>query len=154
MKLVRESLLEQESNKENIEISAGLAIIQDNTILLAHPKGSKWWGTYSIPKGHVEPGEDILNAAIRETREEVGVTVTPQDIKDKKPKYVDYKDKRGRVYKRVYFFIVQPQEDMNFNIAVDKKEMDWAGFLTKAKAAQRINPRLKPILNVLKSEEE
>ena len=31
---------------------------------------------YNQPAGHVEPGEDILNAAIRETLEETGWQVT------------------------------------------------------------------------------
>ena len=31
--------------------------------------GSRW----SFPKGHVEPGETLLQAALRETREETGI---------------------------------------------------------------------------------
>ena len=32
-------------------------------------------GTYTLPSGHVEDGENFLTAAIRETKEEVGITV-------------------------------------------------------------------------------
>lgn len=53
--------------------SAGLVILYDNKILLAHPTGQRWYGTYSIPKGHIEEGEDRLDAAIRETQEEIGL---------------------------------------------------------------------------------
>ena len=35
---------------------------------------------YSLPAGRVQPGEDILTAAIREAREESGVTILPQDM--------------------------------------------------------------------------
>ena len=28
---------------------------------------------YDIPKGHIEPGEDILSTALRETKEEAGI---------------------------------------------------------------------------------
>ena len=45
----------------SIKISSGLVVIQDNQILLVHPTNSPWWKTYSIPKGHVDKGEDILN---------------------------------------------------------------------------------------------
>ncbi len=37
-------------------------------------------GQISFPGGHVEPGETLLDAAIRETHEEVGVTVHPEDV--------------------------------------------------------------------------
>ncbi len=49
-------------------------------VLLAHPGGplfrNKDEGNWSIPKGEVEPGEDLLAAATREFREETGVTPT------------------------------------------------------------------------------
>lgn len=45
-------------------------------VLLAHPGGPFWrrrdLGAWSIPKGEVEPGEEILAAAQREFTEETG----------------------------------------------------------------------------------
>jgi len=51
-------------------ISAGLVIVDKDKrlILLVHPTNASWVGTYSIPKGEVNPGEDLLAAAIRETK--------------------------------------------------------------------------------------
>jgi ADP-ribose pyrophosphatase YjhB (NUDIX family) len=147
MKLVKESIFEQEIN-DPIKLTAGLAIIQNGTILLGHPTGSKWYGTYSIPKGEVKEGEDLLTAAIRETHEEVGLDIDPKDVPDTEPKYVDYKDKSGKVYKRVYYFIVKPSTPISSDALVpDKKEIDWAGFILKNKAEERIFWRLKPILD-------
>lgn len=62
-------------------ISAGLLMyrIQDGKLqmLLAHPGGpyfqNKEDGAWSIPKGEIEPGEDLLEAAKREFEEETGV---------------------------------------------------------------------------------
>ena len=146
MGLVRESLI---TEKKQIELSAGLAIIQKGAILLAHPKGNEWYGTYSIPKGHVEPGEDLLQAAVRETREEVGITVNAEDILDPEtPLFIDYKDPKGLLYKKVYYFIVNPAEPIRQDaITPDKKEIDWAGFILKDAAEARIFWRLKPILS-------
>jgi predicted NUDIX family NTP pyrophosphohydrolase len=49
-------------------------------VLLAHPGGplfqNKDDGAWTIPKGEVEPGEDLLEAAKREFEEETGVTPT------------------------------------------------------------------------------
>ena len=63
--------------------SAGLLIYrwsaEELEVLLAHPGGPFWArkddGAWSIPKGLIEPGEDELAAAIRETREELGVEI-------------------------------------------------------------------------------
>ena len=154
MKLIKEDLFEKEIN-DPIKLSAGLAIIQKGTILLGHPSGSKWYGTYSIPKGEVEEGEDLLTAAIRETREEVGLSIDPNDIKDTEPRHIDYKDKSGKVYKRVYYFIVRPETTISSDsLEPDKKEIDWTGFIIKDKASERIYWRLKPILDEIEEEEE
>ena len=49
-------------------------------MLLAHPGGpffkNKDDGARSIPKGEIEPGEDLLEAAEREFEEETGITPT------------------------------------------------------------------------------
>ena len=37
-------------------------------------------GWLALPGGHIEEGENPLSAAIREVREEVGVTLTPEEI--------------------------------------------------------------------------
>jgi ADP-ribose pyrophosphatase YjhB (NUDIX family) len=156
MKLVRESLVLEQKNK--IQLSSGLAIIQQGSILLGHPKGQKWYGTYSIPKGQVEEGEDLLEAAIRETREEVGLTIDPEDVLFGDPNFIDYKDEKGNVYKKVYYFIVNPKDPIKQSaINPDKSEIDWAGFILKDAADARIFWRLKPILDhieEIKDEEE
>ena len=48
--------------------SAGAIVFRGDTVLMIRA-GSRW----SFPKGHVEPGETLLQAALRETREETGI---------------------------------------------------------------------------------
>ena len=48
--------------------SAGAIVFRNDTVLMIRV-GSRW----SFPKGHLEPGETLLQAASRETREETGI---------------------------------------------------------------------------------
>ena len=130
--------------------SAGLVIIHNNKILAVHPSGQKWYGTYSIPKGHIEEGEDELEAAIRETREETGIEFNVDQIQVNHKGYIDYKDGLGKIYKKVYYFVIELEEAPIINKKkIQREEVDWVGFLTKEEAEKRIFWRFKPILKYL-----
>jgi predicted NUDIX family NTP pyrophosphohydrolase len=63
------------------EVSAGLLVFRRMTasieVLLGHPGGPFWAkkddGAWTIPKGLVEPGDDLLSAARREFTEETSL---------------------------------------------------------------------------------
>jgi len=53
-----------------VTVSAGgIVLNRDGHVLLVNQRGTSW----SFPKGHVDCGEEPLEAAIREIREEAGV---------------------------------------------------------------------------------
>jgi len=63
------------------EVSAGLLAFRRRNeveVLLAHPGGPFWVkkdaGAWTIPKGLVEPGDDLVTAARREFTEETNLT--------------------------------------------------------------------------------
>ncbi len=69
------------------KVSAGLVIYRRSQnvgspieFFLVHPGGPYWTrkddGAWSIPKGEIEAGENLLAAAKRETREETGFAVS------------------------------------------------------------------------------
>jgi predicted NUDIX family NTP pyrophosphohydrolase len=66
------------------KISSGLLMFRrrptGTEVLLVHPGGPLWGhkdeGYWSIPKGEIEPGEDLLAAAQREFEEETGLKPT------------------------------------------------------------------------------
>ncbi len=49
--------------------AGGIVVNTDGLVLVVNQKGTSW----SLPKGHIDPGEDELAAAIREIYEESGV---------------------------------------------------------------------------------
>lgn len=49
----------------------------DVEVLIVHrPRYDDW----SLPKGHVDPGETAIDAAVREVREETGFVCTPDEV--------------------------------------------------------------------------
>ena len=49
--------------------AGGVVVNKKGRILVVNQRGTSW----SLPKGHIEPGEDKLAAAIREIGEEAGI---------------------------------------------------------------------------------
>ncbi len=63
------------SRTEPIELTVVCLIRAGDQILLQDRQKTDWRG-YALPGGHVEPGESIVEAVIREVREETGLTVS------------------------------------------------------------------------------
>jgi len=52
-----------------------LCLIQDGYRILLQNRAKNGWHGYTLPGGHVEPGESFVDAVIREIKEETGLTV-------------------------------------------------------------------------------
>lgn len=62
--------------------AAYLLLIKDGQILLLRRYNTGFQdGNYSLPAGHVEPGENFTQTIIREAKEEAGVIVTEEELK-------------------------------------------------------------------------
>lgn len=63
--------------------TATVAVINENNrvLLLRRGKTAPWMpGKYCLPGGHVEPGEDIQYAAVRELNEETGISYQVEEL--------------------------------------------------------------------------
>lgn len=142
-----------------IKQSAGLAIIYNGLILLGHTTGRGWWGSYGIPKGGIEKGEDKISAAIRETYEEVGVKVPRKLIDTTEHTYV-LTSAKHKVNKIVFYYIVKINSLSQIGLKELKipksqlqlDEIDWAGFLSYSEVLKRIMKSQIPLINNLKSQ--
>lgn len=136
--------------------SAGLAIIYDNKVLLAHTTSRGWYGSYGIPKGGIEDGESKLDAAIRETEEEVGIKV-PRKLIDTTEHTFTLTTRKYKYTKIVYYYIVKIDDLSQIglkDLRIPKKqlqveEVDWAGFIDYKEAMKRVMKSQLPVINNL-----
>lgn len=59
---------------ENTELTV-LCLLRDGERYLLQDRVKKDWQGYTLPGGHVEPGESFVDAVIREMKEETGLTI-------------------------------------------------------------------------------
>ncbi len=63
-------------------LAVNVFLLKENKVFLIRRANTGWRdGQWGIPAGHVEAGETALAAAVRETQEEAGVTVAPEDLR-------------------------------------------------------------------------
>ena len=96
------------------EISAGGLIWRHKPdsrkieVVLVRPAGRDTW---VLPKGHIEAGEKVLDAAVREAGEESGLKVTPGDRLGDVSYVYSWRDQPDlppvRIFKRVYFYFME-----------------------------------------------
>ena len=68
-----------ECTRSYVRNSARSIIIRDGKIAMIH---STKYDYYKFPGGGIERGEDPVQAMIRETREEAGLTVIPESVRE------------------------------------------------------------------------
>ena len=148
------------TKKKKMKISAGTCIIYKNKILFCHPTSAAWVGTFSPAKGGVDVGETNIDAAIRETKEEIGIDITPSMISDiNKPIEVIYLNKKKYTHKIVYLYVVKISSLSEIGLTseivpvqqLQIAEVDWAGFLTADEIKVKGFHRFFPLLELLET---
>jgi 8-oxo-dGTP diphosphatase len=78
-------------------------------------------GAYHLPSGHLEAGESVVAALIREAKEEVGVTIAPESVEF--AHVMHNSSSGGRI---AFFFTVRRWEGTPENREPDKcSELRW-----------------------------
>jgi predicted NUDIX family NTP pyrophosphohydrolase len=106
------------------KVSAGVLLYRKTPggleVLLVHPGGPFWHakddGVWSIVKGEVEPGEDLLETAKREFQEETGVALIGEPVQ--------LQPVRQRGGKRVHAFAVEGDLDPG-KVVSNTFQMQW-----------------------------
>jgi predicted NUDIX family NTP pyrophosphohydrolase len=145
-------------------ISAGLLMyrVRDGhlEVFLAHPGGplfkNKDEGHWSVPKGEIESGEDLLAAAIREFQEETGLEPRGDFIE-----LGAIQQKGGKI---VHAWAFPGDGDENRPLRSNTFELEWppqsgriqrfpeidrVGFFSMARARQKLKEAQHPFLDRL-----
>lgn len=126
-----------------MEESAGCIIIKHFNgvphVLLAHAAGSWKNKLMGFPKGHVDEGEDLEKTAIRETREEVGIT----------PDVVSYlgsaKTNKGKRVHAYISFVKSGRLEGKKAVDLQKSEVDHAKFYPLESAEKLVYVYQRPL---------
>lgn len=91
-------------------VATNVLLEKDGKILLSLRQNTGWAdGQLTIPGGHLEKGESIVTAAIREANEELGLDLKPEDLT-----YLCTENKStNRVYVSVIFTVTTAQTPEN-----------------------------------------
>jgi 8-oxo-dGTP pyrophosphatase MutT (NUDIX family) len=130
------------------EISAGGLIWRrrpddkEVEVVLVRPAGKDTW---VLPKGHVEPGEGVLDAALREASEESGLEVIAGQPLGTVSYVYAWRDRPDepltRIFKRVHFYLM---ECTGGDPSAHDREIDevaWLGFAEALKRASHKSER-------------
>lgn len=127
--------------------------------LFAHPTNHSWYGTFGIPKGRVNREDgSLLETALRETKEEVGLQLSYKDIENPNdPIIIDYKNGH-KVYKKVYvykahltdlapYIHIFDEETLQVKPEfLQQEEVDWASFMSVLALEDKIFHRFIPLI--------
>jgi 8-oxo-dGTP pyrophosphatase MutT (NUDIX family) len=109
------------------ERSAGGVIFCGQQVLVLR----NFRGEYIFPKGHLEPGETALQAALREVHEEAGVQ--PQVLSQLPDTAYRYRLADGNYrHKRVSWYLMEVQDP---RLQIDAEEINWGEFMPAEQAA-------------------
>ena len=93
------------------ELAAGAVLFNESgkkTLLLHHQEDDRW----CFPKGHIDTGESLEEAAVREIREETGLTVVRLGPEVDEVSYRFYSPRLERnVHKTVIYFLAYAKEE-------------------------------------------
>src|SRR5246127_3312275 len=120
-----------------IEPPAGSGAAPDARKRAGHPKNKP---VLCLPKGLIDPGEKPLDAALREVREETGITALPiTKLGDSKYVYVRSWGDGERVFKIVSFYLLRYESGEIDNISTEMRvEVCRAKWIPLKDAAKQL----------------
>jgi 8-oxo-dGTP pyrophosphatase MutT (NUDIX family) len=115
------------SGENNFSLSVFTYILNEdkNKLLMIkrnEAKRKKWGFDWGIIGGKVEPGELLVEAAVREAEEEIGITFNQEDLK-----FICYEERPSKVHTPAvhFFYTTTSSEGAAININEESDGYEW-----------------------------
>ena len=114
------------------EHSAGVLVYRKGNIFLLLDYGKYW----DFAKGHLEKDETEMQAALRELKEETGISKISINEGFKEKIFYVFKDKQGHLISKDVVFFLGQVKDSKVKISFEHKGYQW---LTYEKAIETVS---------------
>lgn len=130
-------------------VTCGVLVTDGTRYLICHPTGGKWW---DLPKGKQDPGETLLETAVRELREETDIAATDSQLE-----YLgtfDYRPEKRLALFRMKVDSMPATESLHCESKFQSKmrwlpEMDAFMIVDEDTCIEKVNPSMKKVLGKL-----
>ncbi len=132
-----------------VAVSVNVIFEKEGKVLLLRRAGTGWAdGSYTLPAGHINGNEKLRAAAVRESREEVGVDIEAEDLQ---LVHVMHRSDKEDDQERLDFYFTVNRWNGDPYVAEPHKsdELDW--FLLDA-LPEKILKNAKLVLQLYKDE--
>ena len=110
-----------------MEKSCGVVLLNSNKVLLLQHPDTTTSGHWDFPKGHVEKGEDELQTALRELKEETGIdNIKIVDDFNHHISYIFFRDNETILKEVIFFLGITNQEKVS--ISSEHQKFVWLQY--------------------------
>jgi 8-oxo-dGTP pyrophosphatase MutT (NUDIX family) len=114
------------------ETSAGGLVHRDGKFLMVRVRTLDGKEVWTFPKGHLDPGETTLDAALREVTEETGYAC--RALGPLMTARYSFMRSKGRVSKTVKWYSMEPEKKVGRPDAAEVLSSRWMGAAAAARA--------------------
>lgn len=113
------------TNRPRVIVDVNLILLQEDRILLGRRCNSSFAnGLYSLPAGHLELGESVVDALVREAKEEIGIVIDLAEVR-----FVQLMHNAYGIGRFAVFFEVTNWQGEVANMEPDKcDDLRWFGL--------------------------
>ncbi|MBF6298980.1 NUDIX domain-containing protein [Nocardia amamiensis] len=122
MSVTTESSHETKPQRHKVTGDVHLLLRRGNEVLFGQRQNTGFEdGAWHLPSGHLEAGESVIDALIREAEEEIGVTIAPADVQFS---HIMHNSSSGG--RMAFFFTVRSWQGEPTNLEPDKcSALEW-----------------------------